>query len=111
MGLRAFLHRQANRVFHPSYLPRWHYLGGERLELDEGPTAATLPEGTEIFEISAEGGNISYSINTLNANVNSSGWVPQNGGRIHGPLSNLTQLSLWGALGEIAHLLYYRESN
>ena len=109
MGLQSFLHRQANKVFAPAYLPRWKHLGGERIALD-GKVSATLPQFTEIFALIAEGGDILYSINTLNASAESSGYVPQNGGIALGPLSNLVQLSVYGNAGTIAHLLYFRET-
>ena len=111
MGLLNRLSRRKNKVFSPTYLPRWQYLGGERLVLDSAARTCTLPANTEIFVLVAEGGDIYYSINTLNASANSSGYVPQNGGVAIGPLSNLTQLSVYGAAASRAHLQYFLETN
>ena len=90
------------------YLPHWRYLGGETITGNAASQAATLPVGTQIFEIDAEGGDVQYDMNAVAANPGP-GFVPENGARIQGPLANLASLNVYAAVGVIIHILYYAE--
>ncbi len=93
----------------PRYLPPWWYMGGQRMLMDASSQAATIPGGSQIFEIRAETADVYFVINGTPASANSAGFVPQNGGETIGPLANLNSLAVYGAAGAIAHILYFRE--
>jgi len=84
------------------------YLGEEAIDMDGSAKPATLPANTNFVEISAEGGDVFFSINA-NADADSGGYVPENTLRYTLKLSNLTSLSLFGEAGATAHLLYRQE--
>jgi len=89
-------------------LPEWIYLGGQTLTPDSASVAATLPTTATIFKISAEGGNVYYTINHP-ASAASPGFVAQNTTATIGPLGNLTGLQIYAAGQVVAHLQYFRE--
>ena len=90
----------------------WEFLGGEELVMSEvALTPATLPVMRPgfILEISAVGGYLRYAINGT-ASAVSHGYVPENGARIIGPLSNWTGITIWGLINSIACLTLYRDN-
>ena len=86
-------------------------LGGEVITCDASDQAATLPSETSIVMIDARGGDVYYSINNPIASVAPGpGYVPMNGGRILGPLTEpFNQFTVYGLVGAFAHLQYFRE--
>ena len=92
----------------PVWLPHWEYLGGQNIAGDGTVQTATIPAGTQIFEIDAEDGEVFYTIN--GPSVADIGYVPLNGARIVGPLVNLNALFVNCAAGVTAHIMYFRES-
>lgn len=111
MGLFNRLSRRKNRLFTPTYKPRWRYVDGLRLALAGDLVQLLIPAGVQIFEISAEGGVVYFQINSPFASAASIGFVPQNDRVRYGPLSELNQLTVFGAIGAIAHILYFLETN
>ena len=90
----------------------WQFLLGEELTMTDNPLApATFPPMRPgmIIEISAVGGFLRYAINAVSA-LTSHGYVPENGTKIIGPLSNWESISLIGVAGTIACLTLYREN-
>ena len=90
----------------------WEFLLGEELTMTDNPLApATFPPMRPgmIIEISAVGGFLRYAINAVSA-LTSHGYVPENGTKIIGPLSNWESISLIGVAGTIACLTLYREN-
>lgn len=99
--------KDASRV----QLPYWEYLGGESITLD-GATAdaATIPSSATIVEIRAEAGEVYFEINSIEANANSPGYIPEDGGEIIGPLSNLIRLRFYSTTAStVVHVMYFRE--
>lgn len=94
----------------PVLLPFWHRLGNGETITPAGSTAnAIVPDGTEIAHIAAEGGDIFYQFGGI-ASALSPGYVPENGRVIEGPLRDFTALSIFGAAGAIAHIIYYQQN-
>jgi hypothetical protein len=93
-------------------LTPWEFLGGEALTMDGTPQALTIPSEASIFVIEAEGAEVYYGVNNPIAGLTSSGYVPNEQGRIEGPLSNLASCTLWGtaAGAAVAHIRYYKEA-
>lgn len=89
-------------------LPAWEYLGGETFT-DPSDQALNIPSEASIIEIEAEDAECYYAINSATASANSPGYVPAEGGRIIGPLSNLVSLAVTGAAGSIVHVMYFKE--
>ncbi len=90
----------------------WEFIDGEALTMTGNALApAILPVMRPgfILEISAVGGFLRYAINGI-ATLNSHGYVPENGARIIGPLSNWTGISLIGVQGTVACLTLYRDN-
>lgn len=96
--------------YKPMYLPHWYYLGEERITCDGTSQALTLPVGTQIVEIEAEGGLLYWSLNGNPAQASSGGYIPEDQGRIVGPLANLNSVNVQGAVGAYAHVMYFREN-
>ena len=69
-------------------------------------TLPSVPAGTLVIEIAASGGNVYYAINGT-ASDSSAGFVSQGRVRTIPPLSNLKSLSVYGASGAHAHILFY----
>lgn len=86
----------------------WTYLGEESLDMDSTSQDATLPAGTNVLEISAEGGAVRFTIND-DASADSGGYVPEDQTRYVLKLENLTSLAVFGVSPAIAHLNYYQE--
>lgn len=98
------------RAFKRSQLPAWEYLGGETLlDTDVSGQALNIPSEASIIEIEAEDAECYYAINSPVASANSPGYVPAEGGRVIGPLSNLASLTVRGAAGSIVHVMYFKE--
>ena len=94
-----------NRVL----LPYWEVLGvGESIIPNGSTVNATIPDGTEIVQIAAEGGIGYYQFGGI-ASALSAGFVPDNGRVIEGPLHNLTALAVFALAGVTLHILYYRQ--
>ena len=89
----------------------WEFLDGEELTMTELPLEPNLPQLRPgmIVSIDAVGGNLRYAINGV-ASAAAHGFVPENGARIIGPLSNWASLSLYGTAGVLACIAYYREN-
>jgi len=92
-------------------LKSWVYLGGEAITMDGTLKSLTLPALTTIVEINAEDAKLYYTINSDTTSALSPGYVPSESGRIFGPLSVLTEVTLSGVAGDaaVAHIQYYRE--
>jgi hypothetical protein len=92
-------------------LPPWEYISGQTLTMDGSNQLLTIPSTASIVEIDAEGAAVYYAINSPIASAVSPGYVPSEGGRIIGPLSILTQISIFGtaAGAAVAHIQYFRE--
>ena len=88
------------------FLPAWVYLGGEAIVGNAGNQPATIPAGATIAEIDAQGGDVYYALN----GGAMSGFVPENGGRILGPLQNLNSIVFNFAVGGTAYIMYFREN-
>jgi hypothetical protein len=86
----------------------WYYLGEEALDMDSSSQDCTLPTGTNVVEISAEGGAVRFTIND-DASADSGGYVPEDQTRWVLKLENLTSLAVYGANPAVAHLNYYQE--
>jgi hypothetical protein len=90
----------------------WEFLLGEELTMTGNPLVpATFPPMRPgmIIEISAVGNFLRYAINAVAA-LTSHGYVPENGTKIIGPLSNWTSISLIGNVGSTACVTLYREN-
>jgi len=86
------------------------YKGGETLTPNGVSTACTIPEGTNMAVIAANGGDVYYAINpgAGAASAASPGFVKDGQHWIVGPLSNLTALKVYTAAGAAkAHIEYY----
>lgn len=81
------------------------YLGAQRLTMADNAQATTLPTGTNKIILVAEGAAIRYAINTT-ATSSSAGYVPIDCGLIL-RVPNLTSLSIYGATGAYANLVYF----
>ncbi len=84
------------------------YLGEETITMDGSSKTATLPTGTNMIEVSAEAGDVLYSLNGA-ASANSGGYVPMGQVRFVFKLDNLTSFRLFGSASAKAHILYYSE--
>jgi len=100
----------AGGSYQPTYLPHWYYLGEERITCDGSSQALTIPNGAQVVEIDAEGGDLYFSLNGNPAQASSGGYVPEDSARIVGPLANLNTINVQGAGGTFAHVLYFREN-
>lgn len=92
-----------------AYTAAADYKGGETLEPNGASVAATIPAGTTMVFVSAEGGPIYYAINAAPADANSPGYVPQDTLRVVFSIANLTSLAIFGAAGAKAHIEYYQD--
>ena len=86
----------------------WTYLGEESLDMDSNSQDVTLPDGTNVVEISAEGGAVFYTLND-DASADSGGYVPEDQARYVFKVENLTSLAVYGESPAVAHLNYYLE--
>jgi len=96
-----------------AYIATSQYLGGEYIALAGDSVAATIPTGTKMVLISAEGGAVYYAVNATGeppaASNESPGYVPQDAVRFVYPVSNLNTIHVFGAAGAKARLEYYSE--
>lgn len=91
-------------------LMNWEVLGsGQAIAGNDGSQAANVPASTEIIHIASENGVSYYQFGGI-ASALSSGYVPQDGRVIEGPLRNLTALSIFAATGVVVHVQYYRRN-
>jgi hypothetical protein len=91
--------------------PAIQYLGGETLTPNNASTACTIPTGTNLFAMAAEGGAIYYVINpgAAAASAASPGFVPAENRAGEGPLDSLTSLKVFAPAGSAkAHISYYK---
>jgi hypothetical protein len=88
--------------------PGLKYLGEQTMTGDGATHDATLPEGTNMIEISAEAGDVRYTLNST-ATLNSGGYVPVSQSRFVLHVTNLTSLAIFAAAPAKAHLIYYQE--
>jgi hypothetical protein len=87
------------------------YASAERSsDLDGAAATVTVPSGADTFEVVAEGGAVRFEIND-DATASSAGYVPENTGRVVGPLTNLTSLSVYGASGVYANVIFYQSES
>jgi len=89
-------------------LPSWLYISGVTYT-NPNSQAVTIPSTATIVEIDAEDAECYYEINSASANANSYGYVPSEGGRIIGPLANMTSLYVHGT-SSIVHIQFFREA-
>lgn len=91
-------------------LPLWEFLGGGAYVPDGNNLPITLPKGTEIIHMVAQGGAARYAFSPI-AQEDSHGYLPENGRLVIGPIRNLTTLgfALWGD-GVTVHIEFYREN-
>ena len=77
------------------------YKGGETLTPNGASTACTIPAGTNMAAIAANGGDVYYAINpgAGNASAASPGFVKDGQHWVVGPLSNLAGLKVYTAAG------------
>jgi len=96
-----------------AYIATSEYLGGQYIALAGASVAATIPTGTKMVLISAEGGAAYYAVNatgeTPAASDESPGYVPADNIRFVYPVSNLSTIHVFGAAGAKARLEYYSE--
>lgn len=85
------------------------YKGGQKLTPNGSSTAATLPTGTNMVYVYAEGGKIYWEINPSgDASADSPGYCPDGNMRVIGPLTSLTSLKVFGTGATVyAHLEYF----
>jgi len=93
-----------------THLPHWKYLGGTSMTMDETSQTVAIPDRAHILEIRAEGGAVYFALNFAFAAANSPGYIPDGGGEIIGPLSNLNSLEVFGSAAVVAHRMYCREA-
>jgi len=103
----------ANRTIKSSdgaVLPLWEFLGGGAYVPDGNNLQITLPEGTEIIHMIAQGGDFRYAFSPI-AQEDSHGFVPENNRFAIGPIRDLTKkgFAIWGD-GVTAHIEFYREN-
>jgi len=96
-----------------AYIATSEYLDGQCIVLTGDSAAATIPTGTKMVLISAEGGAVYYAVNATGeppaASAESPGYVPQDAVRFVYPVSNLNTIHVFGAAGAKARLEYYSE--
>ena len=97
----------------PTYLPHWKHLGGQTLVMEDAQEQLALPDGTQIVEIRAAGGDLYWDFGPI-ADTGSPGFIPENGTEIVGPMADFQPrfnigLTVWGTTGVTAHILYFRE--
>lgn len=96
-----------------AYIAASQYLGGQYIALAGASAAATIPDGTTMVIISAEGGAVYYEVNatgeTPAADSESPGYVPADNIRFVYPVNNLNTIHVFGASGAKARLEYYSE--
>lgn len=90
-----------------TWLRRLEFLGGQVLTEPDNQ-ALTLPAGTTAVELDMEGAEGYYAINQTGASAGSHGYVPAEGARFIGPLTNLRTVHVH-ATGATVHVLYFRE--
>lgn len=88
-------------------LPYWLYISGTTIT-NPNNQAVVIPSEATIFEIDSEGAECYYAINNPICSTLSDGYVPSEGGRIIGPLSNLTTLRVHGTTA-IVHIMFFKE--
>lgn len=76
-------------------------------DLDGAAADVDIPTDVDMFEIVAEGGAVRFALSG-DATATSAGYVPEDTGRVIGPLSNLTSLSVYGAAGAYANIIFYQ---
>lgn len=84
------------------------YKGEQTMTGDGATHDATIPAGANVIEISAEAGDVRYTLNST-ATLNSGGYVPVSQSRIIAHVTNLTNLAIFAAAPAKAHLIYYQE--
>ena len=97
----------------PVFLPLWKHLGGQTLTMVDAQQQLALPDYTTIVEIRAEGGVLYWDFGPI-ADTGSPGYIPENSAEIIGPMVDFLPptsiiLTVWGATGVTAHILYFRE--
>lgn len=87
----------------------WSYVDGETLTLD-GANAQdlTIPARANVIEMRARDGRLTFNINAVaDADINSPGFIPENGGEILAA-TNLDNVSVFSdAANTVAHVLYW----
>lgn len=94
-------------------LPRWEVLGsGESIAGNGGSQAAAVPPSAEIVHMAAEGGVAYYQFGDGIASALSSGFIPQNGRVVEGPLRDFGRngMVMFAAVGVTLHIQYYRQN-
>ena len=83
------------------------FRGEERITLNAATAPCNLPANANRFILVAEGAAVRYRIN-LNAGPASPGLVPENG-IVDIVVGNMNTLSVYGAVGALANLLYFQQ--
>jgi hypothetical protein len=88
----------------------YEHLGGETLTMDGTSQALTIPSNASMVQIDAETAPIYYTVNGPIADAGAHGFIPTSGGRTIGPLTVLSQITLFGTGGggAVAHVQYLR---
>lgn len=85
-----------------------NYLGQERIVGTGASAAATLPLGTNVFLVTAEGSDVRYRVNGV-VTATDGGFVPQGTGRVI-RADNLASLTTWAtAVTGFADLVYFKK--
>jgi len=92
-----------------AFMPTAQHNGGETIEPAGSSTEATIPDGTTLVFISAEGGAVYYEVNGTDADADSPGYVPEDNQRVIFSCSNLSTLFVYAAASVKAHIEYYKE--
>ncbi len=87
-------------------IKEWEYLGGTYIA-NPDDQAVTYISGTEIIVLEVESGPCYYQINGSYADAASYGYVPQDGMRSIGPLSNLQGFHIHGPTCK-AHIQFWK---
>jgi hypothetical protein len=83
------------------------YLGQQVIAGNDSNQNATIPAGTTVIYVMAEGGPVGCTVNGTSASVAAAGYhCPENAIRLIGPFSNITSLGVFAATGDNAHLIY-----
>ena len=99
--------------FDPAFLPRWEFMAGGAAALTTGNAltleAPTTDPPTNILQLGARGGDVTYNINGMAAGPTSGGFVPDDGREIIGPLHNFVLVTVYALAGVTVHYQWFRE--
>ena len=94
----------------PVALPRYEYISGQFLTMDETSIAGTIPPNTDTIYMRSRGGDVWWNINVGHATgMTTGGFTPENWIEAIGPIVNFTSIHFYGAAGAFIHISYLRE--